>query len=391
MKLLAVPSLKIRSLSLATGIMLLATGCGQDSENNQSSVLEDDSTKSSLFIKLGEDLGDDSFKILISSDLLPSSINYCEDVGTACAAEARATKLLKKTDTRKFFIAEDAVTLADGLSLRFEASDADKLLTSLRIKISKKGDVVTAEVADYDWRADINLVDVATTSYNENSYGSSHYKDVMTHTKNPFLNDSPLTNVHESQHFMLHENDGRTPEADKFIYYGGGKGAFFLEPTTKTSVLATYIPSSMPKTSLHNTYIVKRPTQVMGENIFDEWTAYISETVSLIEATNAGSAMRNDSVEGAVAEFMMYCAAGMTAILDKEPAHLEKPNVKAIFAMHAERVSKIREDLESNDALKHTRTVEVMEYLKSHADAQKIRDALKTIYGATWTQRVLGF
>jgi hypothetical protein len=224
------------------------------------------------------------------------------------------------------------------------------------------------------------------------TYSSEHYKDVMTHVKQPYLQGGALTAVHESHHFLLHENDGRTPASDKFVYHKGGKGTFFLEPNTKTAVVETYLPQSIVQNAkLYNTYIKSRPTQVIGENMVDEWQAYITESIALIEATKAGASIPNDSVEGGAAEFLYFNATALLALSEKEPGHLTKPNVKAIFAMLAEKSRWIYDNLVDLNQLQKAHTKEIFDHLQSSPDSEAVRNALKKIYGPTWTARVLGF
>ena len=143
--------------------------------------------------------------------------------------------------------------------------------------------------------------------------------------------------------------------------------------------------------SCYKTYIASRSDQVMGENMVDEWQAYIAETIGLIESTEAGTPTPNDSVEGGAAEFLYYNASAMQALLEKEPGHLEKANVKAIFAMLAEKTRFIYDKLEGNDSLRSAHTKKLFIHMQTNPEAEPIREALKQIYGAVWTKRVLGF
>lgn len=288
------------------------------------------------------------------------------------------------------------VATDDGFNLKKQELLVDQVRLSLTLHptdLARSIGIFTSTdtATMYQWRDHISFITIPRGNFKGNTYGSKHYKDVMDHTKQPYLQDSPLTIVHETQHFMLHENDGRTPEQDKFIYYQDGQGAFFLEPQLRTKTVAAFIPASMPRTSLFNTYIQSRPEQVLGENIFDEWTAYIAERISLIEATIAGVNVSDDSVSGATGEFFLYATAAMTALLEREPQHLEHKNTKAIFAMHAERTRWIHDESIRLNLPRHERIKGYFAYLRSHPDAAKMRSALKTIYGQAWTEAIIGF
>lgn len=291
----------------------------------------------------------------------------------------------------RLFRSDEKVNLTAGLKLRFELGQSGTTTSVQSIKFVP-ADAVSPEGNDFIWRDHITLVDVPAVRFNGNTWGSAVFKDTMTHVRQPYLLDGPLTSVHESMHFILHENDGRNPGGGKFIYAGDGKGAFWPESTVTTGQIEPSIPRAIAATGkLYNTYIRSRPSQVLGENIFDEWLAYITETYSLIESDRAGNKVPNDSVEGSSSEFLYYCATAMHVIYTKDPKHLEKQNVKAIFAMLAERTRWLVDNLPKTPGLTATRTLQLYEHLRTNADSQAIRDSLQKIYGPIWTQRVLGF
>jgi len=252
-----------------------------------------------------------------------------------------------------------------------------------------------AAPADYDWMAHIDFYEIAATGFscNEAQYGH-HYCDVMGHTQDPYLSADLLTNVHETQHFMLHENDGATPEADKFIYWRDGNGAFFLEPETVTSDVVQYISHQY---TVYDTYIAERPSQPLGENMFDEWCAYLTEEIVAIQMAHLEGQTSN--VEGLVVasvEFMYYAAAALHALAVEEPSYLEdNPQALAIYAMLAEGTKEwtidqgIEVDLFSSWA--NDRAEGELDDFRNSADNEDIRQTLRDLYSDAWTNRVLGF
>lgn len=252
-----------------------------------------------------------------------------------------------------------------------------------------------ATPSGYDWMAHIDFHEIAATGFscNEAQYGV-RYCDVMGHTQSPYLSSDLLTNVHETQHFMLHENDGATPENDKFIYWREGKGAFFLEPGTVTSDVAEYIAHQY---TVYDTYIAQRPSQPLGENMVDEWCAYLTEEIVAIQIAHIdGQTSGVDGLVVAGVEFMYYNAAALHALTVEEPSYLEEnPQALAIFAMLAEATKEwtidqgIDVDLFSSWA--NDRAKGELDDFRDSPDNEQIRETLRELYGETWTNSVLGF
>lgn len=245
----------------------------------------------------------------------------------------------------------------------------------------------------YDWTKHITFHTIAATggSCNAGTYGA-YYCDVMTHTQGPYLGADTLTNVHESQHFMAHENDGSTAAADKFIYFANGKGAFFPEPQLKTKGIWDAIQI---KGSCYNTYIASRPDQALGENIVDEWRAYITEEIVAIQM--AAIQGKTSGVSGLVlggVEFLYYNAAALHALQTKEPAFLQaNPQAVAVFAMLAEEAKKWTIDKGLTPGLFSfpSSANGILAELRTGPNSAPIRNTLKGLYGAKWTSSVLGF
>ena len=254
---------------------------------------------------------------------------------------------------------------------------------------------VDAAPADYNWMDHLQFHTISPTggNCNEGTYGK-HYCDVMGHTKNPYLASDTLTNVHETLHFMLHEHGGATPENDKFIYWREGKGAFFMEPTITTKDIVEYIADEY---TTYNTYIQSRPNQVLGENIVDEWCAYLTEEITAIEMAHIqGKTSGVDGLVVAGIEFMYYNAAALHALAQKEPDYLaNNPQSLAIFAMLAEGVKEwtIDQGVEVGifTSWANERAEKQLEDFRTKPANEPIRQTLRDLYGQAWTSRVMGF
>jgi hypothetical protein len=207
----------------------------------------------------------------------------------------------------------------------------------------------------------------------------------MRYTRNPYLGSGdPATDVHETQHFMLHE---QARSGSKFIYWQHGKGAYFPEPKTLTRDIVDKI--IFKQGMYYNTYISSRPTQVLGENIVDEWRAYLTEEIYGIEVGNS----RGMGAGGV--EFLYYNAAMISVLAEREPEFLTKKNGIAIFAMLAEVAQEwsIARGVEKNffDGIAQQRAQKILELMRQDPAHAPMRETLKKIYGAAWTKRVMGF
>lgn len=259
-----------------------------------------------------------------------------------------------------------------------------------------KPDQFVPPSGDYDYEQHITLVTIPTTSSGCNAaqYGS-FYCDVMTHTQSPYLSADTMTNVHETQHFMAHEHDSSTAAADKFIYLRNGQGAHFPEPQLKTQDI---VSSIQHQGTTYNTYIASRPTQPIGENIVDEWRAYLTEEIAAIQIAKIkgqGAGSVSGLVLGGV-EFMYYNAAALHALSTKEPGFLTaQPQAVAIFAMLAEEMKTWTVDQGITPGLfiqpTNDKAKALLSDLRTASKNAGIRSTLKSLYGSVWTQRVLGF
>lgn len=388
-------ALKVLQISLLLSLLMMV-GCSDNTAwNSDLKDLASDSGQS-MFVKIGPEEGNDTYSLLVSTHKDVVEVSYCE--GADPCNTPFATQFVTQIGGRKIFRTVDVIQLTESIKLKFESKENETRNSFLMVRFKRHTeDSGTtpdegSDATDYDWEKHIKFVDVPEYQFSGNTYGSAHYRDVMTHVKEPYLQGGALTAVHESHHFLLHENDGRTPAQDKFVYHRAGQGTFYLEPKTKTVEVEAHLPQSIIQMAkLYKTYIQSRPTQSLGENIVDEWQAYIAESISLIEATNAGAPMPNDSVEGGAAEFLYFNAVALQVLYEKEPEHLKKDNVKAIFAMLAEKSRWIHDHLGKDNQLQSSHTKEVFEHLQSHPDSLAVRKALIGIFGAKWTNRVLGF
>lgn len=248
---------------------------------------------------------------------------------------------------------------------------------------------------DYDYTQHITWTTIPSTGKpcNPAQYGT-YYCDVMTHTKSPYLGADTITNVHETQHFMAHEHDSATAAADKFIYFNNGKGARWPEPQLKTQSIVAYIKH---QGTTYNTYIAGRPTQPLGENIVDEWRAYLTEEIAAIQIAKIkgqGPGSISGLVLGGV-EFMYYNAAALTALQAQEPSFLSaNKQAVAVFAMLAEEMKAWTVDQGITPGMffsvTNAKAQQLLTDLRTAPQNLAIRNTLRSLYGPVWCKRVLG-
>ncbi|MCA9666988.1 MAG: hypothetical protein KC503_15420 [Myxococcales bacterium] len=247
---------------------------------------------------------------------------------------------------------------------------------------------------DYDYRKHLSFVSISKRNAScPTSYGT-YYCDVLLHTQQPYMSADVMTNIHETQHFMAHEHDSSTAAADKFIYLSGGQGAFFPEPPLVTSDIYSSIKW---QGSVHSTYISGRPSQALGENIVDEWRAYITEEIVAIEwcAIKNQTSGFSGLVLGGI-QFLYYNAAMLHAVDTKKPGWLQQnPAAPAIFAMLAEETKRYTIDRGVKvglfTSITNQKMLDLLNRLRTDPAEAHIRQTLTKLFGSVWTQRVLGF
>lgn len=364
------------------GAILSLTGC---KTTNYSVVNSSDDVGSSIFLKV-LDSRSSGVTLMAATPENYDQLWACPNQKQCDEKNGELIALTEVVSGRAFFRFPKPLEVSAGVTLSLLAKSTSHPEMDPLTRVVKFAETQDSPSKDYDWVKNIELVDVPRVS---RSCDVTRYKrfycDVMTHTKKPYLGSGDTaTDVHETQHFMAHEV---TRPQSKFIYFEGGKGAFFPEPRTSTGGISDKI---LFKSGMYyKTYITSRPTQALGENIMDEWRAYITEEISGIE--------RGDSEGLGIGgvEFLYYCAAMIQGLDEKEPGYLQNKQGIAVFAMLAELVNEwtIKQGIEK-DFFSQTstdRARKILSLLRSDPAHAGMRQTLIRLYGANWTDRVLGF
>lgn len=326
---------------------------------------------------------------------------YCDGAGECDSASGTSLIRSSESPSRIFYQFPTSLDAAQGITLTIVTGNPDDASSTVKTRVVRIGRKPTGQGSGgnnqgsgqnqqyqqlYDWQKEIALVSIpAVNRACDLKRFQRFYCDVMRHTRSPYLNSGdPSTDVHETQHFMLHEH---AKSGQKFIYWQDGKGGYFPEPKTLTRDIVSKI--LFKNGMYYKTYIASRPNQVLGENIVDEWRAYLTEEIYGIEVGNS----RGMGAGGI--EFLYYNAAMLHALSEKEPSYLTNKQGIAVFAMLAEIAHEwsISKGVNRNffDSHANQRAKNILALMRTDGDHAPMRETLKKIYGQTWTQRVLGF
>jgi hypothetical protein len=257
----------------------------------------------------------------------------------------------------------------------------------------------TLPLADYDWRVDGQLSDVATFAFTGDSYGSIFYQDVMTHTP-PADRDFQgglSTHAHESLHGLHNVMRNKTQAKDAFFYFEQGKGMYVIEPKGNSKDVKNHIGASFRTLAQINydTYLVSQANSWSNTLfIFDEWGAYVATTRSAVESKKSGRwdpSQNSDPINGLV-DLMYFCSASILSIKNIDPDYLQNnKQFKASFAMIMEESSKWYKEAKKESLWGNSKAWPKMQNFQTAADGAPVRAAVKELMGDAWTLRVLGF
>jgi hypothetical protein len=253
-----------------------------------------------------------------------------------------------------------------------------------------------ATAGDYDWRSQIQLVDVRSVGWNGQDYGSPHFRDVLSHTNDRFNDVDLVTIAHESMHGLVNEMRNATQEKDQFVYFENGKGAYILEPRLDSSLIRKYVPAGAREIASHTyqTYLLSQVAQWRNFLMFfDEFNAYKTGVRVGVEVVNARQwrGESRDFVAGVV-DFIYFAGAAVQALKVNDPNYLNT-NVafKAAFAMVTEESMKYVAEGVKMREYNGTHAEQLLTHFKTSPENEAIRTTLKEWMGTAWTQRVFGF
>ena len=83
--------------------------------------------------------------------------------------------------------------------------------------------------------------------YREINDPNNIYSDVLSHSKNPIINESRSTNVHETCHMISNQIRNERGSNGKFngFYYENGRGLTIKEPNLTIVDVRDYVPKNL--------------------------------------------------------------------------------------------------------------------------------------------------
>jgi hypothetical protein len=374
--------LQQQSFFIVTAFLVFLSGCGNGPEIV--SRLKSDDLEGLFAQVVSSDAG--KVRLMAAAPKNYDTMWFCPGDVECKTGSGKALISGIVSSDRAFFEFPEAITVGAGTTITMVAVNS-KVSTASKARVIRVVPVpVNDGQASFQWQQQVNLVSIpAMNRPCDETRFKRFYCEVMRYTRSPYLSSGdPATDVHETQHFMLHEQ-ART--GSKFIYWQDGKGVYFPEPKTLTGDIVDKI---IFKQGIYfKTYIGSRPSQTLGENIMDEWRAYLTEEIYGIEVGNS-TGMGAGGVE-----FLYYNAAMLTALAEREPNYFANKSGVAAFAMLAEIAHdwSITRGVEKNffSGPANQRAQKILELMRNDPDHSSMRETLKNIYGASWTKKVLGF
>lgn len=207
--------------------------------------------------------------------------------------------------------------------------------------------------------------------------------------------DEPITASHETTHgIQAHLRNYEAPQGHYNAFYVlGDKAAFVEEPNMRKSDIKPHIVTGL-RGPRYNLYLEQQTEwDDTPLYVFDEWTAYINGAEVGVGQVQAGiyTGEWTDAVMGPL-EFTLYAIATAKAVKQKDPTYYANNmqfrcftawNIKRAMALYdaGHLMTEFEWDMQEQYATK----------LRTMPEAEPLREVARELWGADWTQTVLGF
>ncbi|HEY5920750.1 MAG TPA: hypothetical protein VIV11_03725 [Kofleriaceae bacterium] len=205
----------------------------------------------------------------------------------------------------------------------------------------------------------------------------------------------PITAAHETTHgIQAHLRNYEAPQGHVNAFYVlGGKVAFVTEPAMRKADIKPHIVAGL-RGPRYNLYLEQ---QIAWDDtplyVFDEWTAYVNGAEVGVGQVQAGlyTGQWTDAVMGPL-EFTAYAIATAKAIKQKDPTYYaSNMQFRCFTAWNIKRAMALYEAGRVMTEFEWTTQDQYATKLRTMPEAQPLRDVAKELWGADWTQTVLGF
>jgi hypothetical protein len=246
-----------------------------------------------------------------------------------------------------------------------------------------------------NWQSSVNLIDIPYSEWTGEDFGSPTLRDIMTHSTRKNLDNDPVTNAHETQHFLNNEVRTRTNAFDNAIYFGNGKAALIAEPSTPPKAVQESVPSELKSGNLYQHYLVKQVENFWKSEllyIFDEWSGYRTGSKvanELIKSGNQSVLKNRICIHDGTSEFLIFGTSAVLTLYLKEPKYLNTNEFRAMYASLAEEtVTSIK--IGAGKQLTDCNASKNLQYFKTAPAMQKHREVLRGWLGNRWVTKVFG-
>lgn len=230
------------------------------------------------------------------------------------------------------------------------------------------------------WGAD--LIDIGR--HLPASYGSTYWST------------DPVTAAHETSHGIhAHLRNYETPMSSGWnaFYVLDNKAAFVREPAILKSDIKTRIPPVL-RGPRYQLYLVEqtawndRPLYV-----FDEWNAYINGAEVGVQQVELGlwTGAWQDAVMGPL-EFSAYAIATLKTVSELDPeTFMTDLQLRRFTAWNIQRAMTLFAQGRVMTQFTWGRQDEFAQALRTHPEAEALRQFARETWGTSWTQTTLGF
>ena len=225
----------MKTILIVAGAITITTACMKPVVSPDSRLSNNIPEGTKIFVKLAKTT--DGLQLLAATNEKVDQMLYCKSEIDCDSTSGTAMNSLLNSSITNVYSADIDLETEKTLNVVGLLSGKEVARQLIDFKSKQSEDDNDREDNDrdddnstvYDWKQDIAFTEIRG-GFGENrtrTYGSESFKDVLDHTRSPYLNNTPMTQVHETYHFLLHEH---TRSGFKFIYHFDGKGAYCLSP-----------------------------------------------------------------------------------------------------------------------------------------------------------------
>jgi len=210
-----------------------------------------------------------------------------------------------------------------------------------------------------------------------------------------YWSDDAITAGHETSHGISADlrNNHAPPGHVNAFYVLGNHAAFVTEP----AMLKSDIKANIPMVLRGPRYDLYLEQQTEWDDtplyVFDEWNAYVNGAEVGVGQVQAGlyTGQWTDAVLGPL-EFTAYAIATAKTVQDKDPTYYaSNTQFRCVTAWQVARAMRLYEAGRSMTQFQYDVQEQYATTLRTAPEASTLRDTARALWGASWTQTVLGF